>query len=147
MGLLSKKAKAPKAPKVICPSCGKPQSAVSDATVPRCVLCNGVLPTQAMVMPAKGPAEPPPARTSTEPETFDAEALQMTTFAKVPQGRGGLQQMEADESFDAGGLQMTQFDKAPQGRGGLAQAQEFESFDMNALQIGDPAPPRPSSNE
>jgi hypothetical protein len=136
MGLLSKtkKPKAAKVPKVICPSCGKPNPGESELAVRRCVLCNGILPAPMALTPGLGgaPEAPAPAVAAPTPDVPETAA---------DWGTGG------SENFDAGALQYTQFAKAPQGRTGLADAAPADTFDFGALQVGEPALPRPSAND
>jgi hypothetical protein len=133
MGLLSKKAKAPKAPKIICPSCGKPNPGLSEAAVPRCILCNGVLPVQTQPTAGLGSAPAP-----------DTAPIAAMGDDPTPTAADWSSQLE---TFDAGALEAPQFAKVAQGRAGVPQDEGFESFDFGALQVGQPALPRPSSND
>jgi hypothetical protein len=125
MGLLNR---TKKPPKTICPKCGKPNEAslLDDGGLRRCKICRSILPTSG-VAPTTGislggeeevrpPSGPSP---EVQHESFDMDALSMTTFAKAPQGRAALEEAPPE----------------PQG------------FDLGGLELGEPALPQPSSND
>jgi hypothetical protein len=126
MGLLNRTRKPPK---TICPQCGKPNEPAPDGGLRRCKICRSILPATNAVAPSGN------------------GGVDLGGAGPTATGGAGAPEV-AHESFDMDGLSMTTFARAPQGRAALDQAPlEPEGFDPGALEFGEPALPRPSSND
>jgi hypothetical protein len=123
MGLRNR-TKAPKQPKVACPSCGKPNPAPEPGAAVRCILCQSVLPVVAemggneIVVPWNN-------------HTPVREAGEASYDAPEPED-DGYDHRELDD------------DVSPLTN---VVVEDYVPFDMDALDIGMPGLPKPSSND
>src|SRR5262245_11808904 len=118
MGLLNR-TRAPKQAKVACPSCGKPNPAPAPGAAVRCVLCACVLPV---------------------PPDLDGGAIEVPwkqqSDVRIPR--------ETDEQ--PGEVLSAEPDDERSPLTDLV-VEDYVPFDMDGLSIGEPALPRPSTND
>lgn len=124
MGLLNR-TKAPKLPKLACPSCGKPNVVPPPGETVRCILCQSVLPVTA-VMGGQGIEVPWSSRTDVMAEAAQAEAAADLAGDEAPDP------VDLDE------------DTSPLRN---VVVEDYVPFDMDGLKMTTPGLPRPSTND
>jgi hypothetical protein len=145
MGLLKNRTKAPKPPKMACPSCGKPNLVPAPGEAVRCILCHSVLPVtdafagRGIEVPAAfgGTPDLAPSAASWDevPATPEPVSAPPVVVEEVV--------VHGDEWSPVGEVSARDVTERSPLRDVVIE--DYVPFDLNGLDLGEPALPRPSA--